>query len=256
MIYKRKHENIDYYERHKRKQKRRAVWVRIEKGLLLAVPVLFLLWGISRLMPPEDGEVALEQEHTEVQTEAEGETETENEKTERKNQVLRPDIDVQLLSINEFSRPGEQTEDIRKIVVHYIGNPGTSAQQNRDYFESLKDLQNASMSSNFIIGLEGEILECVPPGEVAYASKSMNYHSVSIENCHPDASGKFTDATYQSCVHLVAYLLEEYQLEREDIIRHYDVTGKKCPLYYVENEDRWEKFRDDVMAYIDFANGS
>ncbi|MDO5539238.1 MAG: peptidoglycan recognition family protein [Eubacteriales bacterium] len=248
MIYKRKKIKEDYYERHKRKQKRRAAWVRMEKGILLALPVLLVIWGISRLLPEKDPESEIKQELTEEYTEAVKETETENE---RRNHVPQPDIDVQLLSINEFSRPGEETEEIRKIVVHYIGNPGTSAQQNRDYFESLKDLQNASMSSNFIIGMEGEIIECVPPGEVAYASKSMNYYSISVENCHPDTSGKFTDATYRSCVHLVAYLLEEYGLEREDIIRHYDVTGKKCPLYYVENEDRWEKFKDDVMAYIE-----
>ena len=38
---------------------------------------------------------------------------------------------------------------------------------------------------------------------------------------------------------------------REHIIRHYDVTGKECPLYYVEHEDKWEEFRDDVMNYIE-----
>ena len=106
------------------------------------------------------------------------------------------------------------------------------------------------MSANFVVGIQGEIIECVPPGEVAYASNSMNDYSISIENCHLDETGRFTEETYQSCVHLTAYLLEEYGLGREDIIRHYDVTGKECPLYYVENEDKWEEFRDDVMDYI------
>ena len=35
------------------------------------------------------------------------------------------------------------------------------------------------------------------------------------------------------------------------MIRHYDVTGKKCPLYYVEHEDEWKKFKEDVDAYIE-----
>ena len=39
------------------------------------------------------------------------------------------------------------------------------------------------------------------------------------------------------------------------IIRHYDVTGKLCPLYYVENEDAWDKLKDDVADYIE-KNGS
>ena len=40
-----------------------------------------------------------------------------------------------------------------------------------------------------------------------------------------------------------------YDIDRDHIIRHYDVTGKPCPLYYVVHEDKWEKFRDDVIAY-------
>ena len=26
-----------------------------------------------------------------------------------------------------------------------------------------------------------------------------------------------------------------YDLSADDVIRHYDVTGKKCPLYFVEH---------------------
>jgi N-acetylmuramoyl-L-alanine amidase CwlA len=43
----------------------------------------------------------------------------------------------------------------------------------------------------------------------------------------------------------------EFGLEEEDIIRHYDVTGKLCPLYYVEHEEEWLQFRRDVMAEAD-----
>ena len=30
------------------------------------------------------------------------------------------------------------------------------------------------------------------------------------------------------------------------MIRHYDVTGKDCPRYFVQHEDAWETFRADV----------
>ena len=49
---------------------------------------------------------------------------------------------------------------------------------------------------------------------------------------------------------LAAYLAAEYGIDRDHIIRHYDVTGKMSPLYYVENEDKWEKMKDDIMDYI------
>ena len=72
---------------------------------------------------------------------------------------------------------------------------------------------------------------------------------MSIECCHPDSSGKFTDATYQSLVRLSAWLESQLDLRERSIIRHYDVTGKLCPLYYVENESEWNQFKEDVAAY-------
>jgi N-acetylmuramoyl-L-alanine amidase len=166
--------------------------------------------------------------------------------TEHQKEEGRPDIDVQLLTVNPYSRPGIPTDPITAIVIHYIGNPGTTAQQNRDYFESLKDLQDVHMSSNFVIGLEGEIIQCVPTSEMAYASNSRNHDTVSIECCHPDETGKFNDATYQSAVELTAFLCRKFGLTEENVIRHHDVTGKDCPKYFVEHEDAWLRFREDV----------
>lgn len=199
-----------------------------------------------RLLPKdEQGVTSLIDEtiHIEFETEPQ---------SEWVNAVPKPEVDVQHLTMNEFSRPGEKTKKIQYIVIHYLGNPGTTAQENHDYFESLKgNIDNVSMSANYVIGLEGEIIECVPPGEIAYASNQINDCSISIENCHLEETGRFTVETYQACVQLTAWLVNEYGLERESIIRHYDVTGKQCPLYYVQNPDKWETFRDDVMAYIE-----
>ena len=158
----------------------------------------------------------------------------------------RPEIDVQLLDINEYSRPGIESDGITGIVIHYTANPGSTAQENRDYFEGLKDTHETSASSNFVVGLEGEIIQCVPTWEVAYASNERNKDTISIECCHPDETGKFTEETYQSMVQLTAWLCRKYSLTEEDVIRHYDVTGKNCPKYFVENEEAWANFKEDV----------
>lgn len=165
-------------------------------------------------------------------------------------QVERPELDVQLLTVNEYSRPGTATKKIRSVVVHYTANPGSTAQNNRDYFENLKDTHDTKVSSNFIVGLDGEIIQCVPTAEMAYASNSRNIDSVSIECCHPDETGKFNKKTYQSLVELVSFLCGKFDLGMDDIIRHYDVTGKLCPKYFVEHEDAWEGFKADVAKYI------
>lgn len=158
----------------------------------------------------------------------------------------KPEIDVQLLDINEYSRPGIESDGITGVVIHYTANPGSTAQENRDYFQGLKDSQETSVSSNFVIGLEGEIIQCVPTWEVAYASNERNKDTISIECCHLDETGKFTEKTYQSMVQLTAWLCRKYNLTQEAVIRHYDVTGKNCPKYFVENETAWEYFKEDV----------
>ena len=77
---------------------------------------------------------------------------------------------------------------------------------NRDYFEGLKDAHTTKASSHFIVGLDGEVVQCIPTTEIAYASNNRNADTISIECCHPDDTGAFNTATYQSMVQLTAWL--------------------------------------------------
>lgn len=168
-------------------------------------------------------------------------------------------ITKMLLTPNRYSRPGInlELEKVTKLAVHYVGNPNTSALANRNYFESLKsqipDKTNTYclnsdggyatykgekiklrwVSSHFIVGMGGEVIQCIPLNEWSYCTNQANGYSISIECCHPDASGKFTKATEKSLAELCAYLCKMFGLDpHSDIIRHYDVTGKQCPLYW------------------------
>lgn len=172
------------------------------------------------------------------------------EKTGSEIEEARPPIQVKLLTINEYSRPAIAVDRIKEIVIHYTGNPGSSAMQNRDYFESLKDTKETSASSHFVIGLEGEIVQCIPTSEVAYASNHRNSDTLSIETCHLTEDGSYTKETYDSLVQLTAWLCKKFDLTEKDLIRHYDVTGKICPKYFVENEDAWEDFKEDVKEQM------
>lgn len=174
--------------------------------------------------------------------------------------VSAPDfVTVDYLPANEYSRPGTPLEEISGVVIHYVGNPGTSAAANRSFFANLALTHETYASAHFLVGLDGEILQCVPLTEIAYCSNTANDYTVSIEVCHPDDTGKFGDETMESLEQLVAWLCGTFSLDpAEDVIRHYDVTGKICPKYYVENEDAWLAFRQDVSARIEedkTANG-
>ena len=163
-----------------------------------------------------------------------------------KKQGDGPDVVQDLLSVNSYSRPGIALNAVNGIVVHYTANPGSSAKDNRDYFENLRFTHKTKASSHYVIGLEGEILQLVPLDEMSYASNSRNTDTIAIECCHPDDSGKFNDATYKSLVDLVAWLCTRFNLSTDKVIKHYDVTGKNCPKYFVEHEDAWNKFLEDV----------
>jgi N-acetylmuramoyl-L-alanine amidase len=154
------------------------------------------------------------------------------------------------LTVNEWSRPGDPMETVNGVVIHYVGNPDTTAQANRNYFESLSSgAEGTYASSHFIVGLDGEVIQCIPLTEVSYASNERNSDTISIEVCHPDETGEFSPVTYERVVELTAWLCETFRLDPEtDVIRHYDVTGKDCPKYYVENPAAWEQFLEDVAA--------
>lgn len=164
-------------------------------------------------------------------------------------------IDSLLTLGKEHGRTGDKLTP-KGICIHYVGNPGSSALGNRNYFESGSG--GNYVSAHYIIGLEGEILRCVPEAERAqHAGKSYgekwneiaktnNSTLIGIENCHPDAAGKFNEKTYSSLVELTADICKRHGFNPiMDIHRHYDVTGKSCPMYYVKNESAWIDF---IMA--------
>lgn len=181
---------------------------------------------------------------------------SKQEEKKKKEKVL-PQITIQtkLLTKNEYSRPGLPLKKVGGIVVHYTANPGTDAMSNRNYFNNLPQLNKKKKnktyaSSHFVIGLEGQIVQCIPLEEIAYASNERNEDTISIECCHPDKSGEFTSATYKALLELTSYLCIRYDLDEDDVIRHYDVTGKMCPLYFVEHENEWNIFKEQINKLL------
>ena len=169
-------------------------------------------------------------------------------KLEKVRAIEIPDwIDEQIIHMHTTARTGTELDGVKNIVIHYVGNPNTTAQNNRDYF----DKDSTEVSSHFLVGLEGEIIQCLPLWEKSAASNWRNNDTVSIEVCHPDETGKFNDKTYDAVIKLTSWLLKELGLDESAVIRHYDITEKLCPLYYVENGDAWEQLKKDIGTKLD-----
>lgn len=230
-------------ERIKRRKRRRRKQVAARMATLLfliILIVLLILWLIKLITGLNE-----KNEYQNVFSET-----VERKEVIKANNTQKPLITEDFLTINEYSRPGEELKQVNNIFVHYTANPGTSAAQNRSYFENLGITGETSASAHFVIGYNGEIVQCIPLDEIAYAVMKRNYDSISIECCYLSEDGEFTESTYQSLIRLSAWLLNEYNLAPKDMRRHYDEGGKKCPLYYVEHEDAWEQFLKDLEEYI------
>ena len=167
------------------------------------------------------------------------------------------EINKAYLTINQYSRPNIAMGTVKGVVIHWVANPNTSSIANRNYFEVLKVGKKNSKgeyiygSSHYIVGLEGEVIASIPETEVAYHASTANKTHIGIEVCHPDWGGKFSDAIYQSLIELIADICKRYELDPlTTIIRHYDVTGKDCPRYYVKNPLAWEQLKKDVKGKL------
>ncbi len=172
---------------------------------------------------------------------------------QRQKEKTYPEIhfDVRFLDPNPYSRPQLALKKVHAIVVHYTANPGVDAVANRNYFNNLpkaneKKQKKTYASSHFVIGLDGTVVQCIPLEEMAYASNDRNSDTVSIECCHKKENGKFTAQTQASLIQLCTYLCIKFDLTEDNLIRHYDVTGKICPKYFVEHPEAWETFKKDV----------
>lgn len=186
------------------------------------------------------------------------------------------------LDVNPYSRSQKKLIDIKALVIHWVGNANSSAMANRNYFNNLTEVNRKRKteekslryaSAHEIIGLNGEVVLCVPPTEVAYhagykcessikksvfGSKSPNYHSYGIETCHVDWEGNYSKETYNTLVNRLADLCFEFNLTENDILTHEDLTTghwKDCPRYFSRTVDkeqnRLKKLREEVRKTMD-----
>lgn len=179
-----------------------------------------------------------------------------------------------MLPINKFSRPGTKRMETEGIVFHWTSVAGQTAEQVEQYFSSLAeqsvddDIPDRYGSAHAVIGIEGEFIQLIPWAEVAYhaggqqyqwewreaypeysqntATGTPNYALIGIELCHPDETGEFTDATLCRAREVARDLMVFYTLGTGNLYRHYDITGKDCPRYWVNNKDKWTEFVESI----------
>lgn len=181
--------------------------------------------------------------------------------------MIQTDLRIKqdFLTPNPHSRPGDKIKEVKGIVLHWTATPKATAQNIRDYFESLKAPEGRFASAHFVVGLVGEIVQCIPLDEIAYhcGSKtytpekekrlgpdSPNFYTIGIEQCVSDMIGKFTEKTLSSASRLTAQLCVKYDLDANDLWTHQGIVGwKDCPRWYNTHPQDWIAFKKEWMIY-------
>lgn len=158
-----------------------------------------------------------------------------------------------------------QKKAIKFIVVHYTANDGDTDESNANYFKRNKikasahylvDDDSVTISvadTNIAYSVGGaKWKDCAKTGGGKYYKKCTNANSLSIELCDTKKDGKYgvTEATMQNAAELIKQKMKEYNIPIQNVIRHFDVTGKHCPAYFCcspANDSSWIKFKERLI---------
>ena len=113
------------------------------------------------------------------------------------------------------------------MAVHYTAT-SASAHNNLVYFSRA----GAQASAHLFVDKDGSIRQSVRFEDTAWAVDNFaeNQRTVSVEVV--SAGEDFTEAQIAALADIYQYLRATYGITR--VIRHYDVTGKRCPAPYVD----------------------
>ena len=161
-----------------------------------------------------------------------------------------------------FNQNVRDYDDIKYIVIHYTGNINDTARNNALYFREAI----TQTSAHYFVS-NTDIYQSVPLNHAAYAvglgarkepyfkyptmwKKITNNNSISIEICGSKESREGTDETKHTAAKLTVALLDKFNLTPSCVYRHYDVTGKPCPAWAVEDSIKWLNYKLLVNNYF------
>lgn len=180
------------------------------------------------------------------------------------NTAVMPEIVVFLPAhTGNYRQKRRPLSDIRYIVIHYTGNTNDTAMNNLRYYaganygasahyycddigvyQSVEDEYAA-----YAVGLGGMKKPYIP--NPSHYKLCTNSNSISIEICGGKTSGEGSDKAKWHAAELCAALMRKYNVPLNNVIRHYDVTGKSCPHWAVAEPNKWDFFKLMIVTCME-----
>ena len=158
---------------------------------------------------------------------------------------------MEFIACNMANYRAGRTQPVRYIVMHYTANNGDTAKNNCDYYHRVGGLQ---ASAHYFVDEHGamqSVRECDTAwhcGARAYwHPECRNGNSIGIEMCsrkRADGSYYIKPETVANAAALAREIMQRYGIDTEHVLRHYDVTGKRCPMPWVDDPAQWTAFKE------------
>jgi N-acetylmuramoyl-L-alanine amidase len=157
---------------------------------------------------------------------------------------------MEFISCNTANYRAGRTQPVRYIVMHYTANNGDTARDNCDYYHRVGGLQ---ASAHYFVDEYG-VMQSVLEGDTAWHCGARAYwhpecrnsNSIGIEMCsrkRADGSYYIKPETVANAAALAKDIMQRYGIDTDHVLRHYDVTGKRCPMPWVDDPAQWDAFK-------------
>lgn len=176
--------------------------------------------------------------------------------TPEKKETLSNGIEIKTNLANKKNYGSSRsTSAIKYIVLHYTANDGDTDESNGKYFANTvtqtsahyfvdSDSVTRSVQDDFVAWAVGgaKYADCAKTGGGTLYGKCTNSNSLSIELCDDVKNGtiKPSQKTSDNAIVLCKYLMKKYNVPPENVVRHFDVNGKYCPKFWMD-DDTWNK---------------
>ena len=164
---------------------------------------------------------------------------------------------MEFVSCNLSNFRAGRTQPVRYIVMHYTANNGDTAKNNCDYYHRVGGL---GASAHYFCDEHG-VMQSVREGDTAWHCgaeagqrywhpECRNSNSIGIEMCsrkRADGSYYIKPETVANAAALAKDIMQRYGIDTEHVVRHYDVTGKRCPMPWVDDPAQWTAFKDMLV---------
>ena len=181
---------------------------------------------------------------------------------------------VQMVQISRLSAlrcnygDARKTSNIKYIVIHYTANDGDTAASNARYYARGNRGASAhyfvdssyivqSVADNYVAWSVGgnKYSDCNKTGGGTLYGKCANANSISIEICDDNRNGNIypSEKTISNAIELTQMLMKKYNISINNIVRHFDVNGKRCPAYWCGNSTnnaKWSEFKGKLAEKV------